>query len=720
VTGPDPIGVVYGDVRFRGDKAPKDVDRILDDASDQGDDEMADIGDKWGDTLDKRLKSSTKDTGRGVARGITAGIDREGIRVTRESIDFDDGIGHRLVERATNSIEGALRDEQNSTAFRRIGSLFSDAIGAGFNVSGRSPLIAILVPLLGFIGELVVGAIQVVNGLVAVLTVIPNAIGAIILQVGVLFLAFKGLGTAIKNAFAATNAEELRKALEGLTPAAQDFVKTLLPLRALVNELSTIAQENFFDRMGRSLQRVVDALAPILRAGIGDIASGLGDVARGILNILANPAFQRFLSELIPATVDWLRSFNSAFQDFLLGLANFGSAVMPFFSWLGESLNQALAEFGTWLGNLSVDPEFIQWLEDMKTNLTDGAAALGAITRFVVEFVDALQDAGGNEALKDITAQFNELAKFLATDEGTKAMEGLLHVIQLLAYAFIFMVNDIILFLFLLEVTAEFVKVLFTQWLPSWLASFGHWWVDTFTGVLSFLGNFFTNTIPELFEGLRAWVNGWTGNFFNEVGAAFWGLVGNIGNAFTEIVHRLGEVAGNVRQWFSDRVQDARDFVESIRRNLGDAALQFLNVLYQAGRNVVSGLIEGIRSMFGPLANVVSQGMQIIRNFTPFSPAKEGPLSGSGDPLIAGQKIVERIATGMEMEMPALRGAASNVASSVLVGANAVQMNFYGQTPTQQQAAGIGAAAGSSLADVIAQRNTRLAIRSIGSAVTMA
>jgi hypothetical protein len=41
-------------------------------------------------------------------------------------------------------------------------------------------------------------------------------------------------------------------------------------------------------------------------------------------------------------------------------------------------------------------------------------------------------------------------------------------------------------------------------------------------------------------------------------------------------------------------------------------------------------------------------------------------------------------------------------------------MNFYGPTPTNAQATGIGAAAGNSLANTLAQRNTRLAVRSIG------
>lgn len=725
MTGPiggaiDPVGVVYADVRFTGDKAPKDVAHILDDAGTRGDAEMKDIGDKWGDTLDKRLKRSTKDTGRDVARGITAGIEREGFRITKEVIQFDKNgdIGRRWVTMAKDSIEKAVSDESRSGGFKKVGSLFSDAIGAGFNVSGKSPLIALLIPLVGFIAELVAGAIQIVNGLVAVLTVIPSAIGAVILQVGVLFLAFKGLGTAIQGAFAAKTAEDLQKALEGLTPAAQQFVKTLLPLRDLFNQLSDIAQENFFDRMAVSLQRVVDALSPILISGVGQVAGALGDVARGILNILANPVFTSFLTELIPATVDWLHSFNSAFQDFLIGVADLGRAVMPFFTWLGESLNQALSEFGVWLGNLSVDPEFIAWLERMKTNLADGAEALGSIVKFLKEFVNALDKAGGNEALKDITAQFNELAKFLATDEGTKAMEGLLHAIQILAYLFIFLVNDVIVFLFLFEVTAEFVKVFFTQWLPDWLAWVGQKFVEWVMFVYHLFADFFTNTIPEFFDLVGGYILNFFDGMFEAVGGFIISVVDAIGRFLGSIVTAILEGAASVAIWIKDRVNDLWNFFTSIPQMIADAVGNLEDTLFGQGQNLIKGLINGIISMSGPLGFIVGRLLQErVKNQLPSSPAKTGPLSGEGDPLLAGQEISKRLAAGIEMEAPTIGDATTNAVSNVNA---AVTMNFYGPTPTAGQAAGIGAAAGNSLANTLALRDTRLGVRSIGMAAATA
>lgn len=720
MTGPgglgDSVGVVYADVRFKGDKAPKDVSRILDDAGDEGNAEMEDIGDKWGDTLDKRLKSSTKDTGRDVARGISAGIDREGLKITKivEQLDPDGTVGKSWVTREIKSIEKAAGDAAASGAFNKVSSIFTDAIGAGFNVSGKSPLIALLIPLFGFIAELVVGAVQAANALVAVLLVIPNLIGAIVLQVGVLFLAFKGLGTAIQGAFAATNAWELNEAIKDLTPSAQKFVKSLLPLRDLFNKLQKSAQENFFARFEDAvdpISKVAKVLGNIAITGVGQIANALGGLAKSVLLFFADPVFARFLSQLIPATVRWIESFGPALNEFLLGLANLGTAVMPFFEWLGQALNGVLADFGRWLSSLSVDPEFLAWLDRMKVTLGLAGDAIMSIVGAVKELVDALDRAGANETLQDIAAQFKQIGDFLKSEDGTKAMEGLLHIIQILAWTLVFTVGIFLTWLLVIEVTAELIKNV----LGPALGDFFNW----LGGKILWLIDFFM-MIPEswlaVFQEIGATIKTYYTEWFAFLGNLVVGLVEFIGNIIGWLISQLFNLAGAVTTWFHDRWVDISDWFGSLGSRISDAVGSLWNTLWQAGANLIAGLIAGAKSQFGNLIATIREAAQLIRNFWPFSPAKEGPLSGSGDPMIAGQKIIQRIAAGIDMEAPALQDATTNAASNVTMGAGAVQMNFYGPTPTASQAGAIGGAAGNGLADALAQRNTRLAVRSIGAA----
>ena len=91
------------------------------------------------------------------------------------------------------------------------------------------------------------------------------------------------------------------------------------------------------------------------------------------------------------------------------------------------------------------------------------------------------------------------------------------------------------------------------------------------------------------------------------------------------------------------------------------------NLLVQAGRNVVQGLINGIRSMFGSLRNVASDIAGTIRSYLPFSPAKQGPLSGRGNPYYSGKAIVRLLALGVKQNMRYVEQASDAIASQFTV-----------------------------------------------------
>jgi hypothetical protein len=106
-------------------------------------------------------------------------------------------------------------------------------------------------------------------------------------------------------------------------------------------------------------------------------------------------------------------------------------------------------------------------------------------------------------------------------------------------------------------------------------------------------------------------------------------------------------------------------FVRGIPGKITGALGNLGRMLFDAGRNIIQGLIDGIASKVGALKDKVSGVVGGIRNMLPFSPAKEGPLSGSGSPDIAGAKIVQMIADGMLGEARRLAGATARTLSPV-------------------------------------------------------
>jgi hypothetical protein len=68
---------------------------------------------------------------------------------------------------------------------------------------------------------------------------------------------------------------------------------------------------------------------------------------------------------------------------------------------------------------------------------------------------------------------------------------------------------------------------------------------------------------------------------------------------------------------------------------------------------------------------------------------------------------------GIQSEIPALRETTANATSNIVFGRDAVQVNFRGALPTESQARTVGAAVGNGAANIIAARNTRLAVRTL-------
>ena len=64
---------------------------------------------------------------------------------------------------------------------------------------------------------------------------------------------------------------------------------------------------------------------------------------------------------------------------------------------------------------------------------------------------------------------------------------------------------------------------------------------------------------------------------------------------------------------------------------------------------MIDGFKDGIVNAFNNAVNAVKNGLSRIRNFFPFSPAKEGPFSGKGYTIYSGQALTEDFAKGMSM-----------------------------------------------------------------------
>jgi phage-related protein len=110
-------------------------------------------------------------------------------------------------------------------------------------------------------------------------------------------------------------------------------------------------------------------------------------------------------------------------------------------------------------------------------------------------------------------------------------------------------------------------------------------------------------------------------------------------------------------------ITSALTYFRGLPGQIGAAIGNMGSLLYNAGRNVVQGLINGIQDMLGQLRSIAGEMAGTIRNFLPFSPAKTGPLSGRGNPLYSGRAIASLLAEGVESRIPLVAASAAELAA---------------------------------------------------------
>jgi phage-related protein len=147
------------------------------------------------------------------------------------------------------------------------------------------------------------------------------------------------------------------------------------------------------------------------------------------------------------------------------------------------------------------------------------------------------------------------------------------------------------------------------------------------------------STISNIFNGIRAIVDK-VRNFFNQLRAAANGGTGSL-IAFIKTIP--GKILGALG-------------------NLG-------GLLFNKGKELVRGFINGIGDMIGAAKRKASELISAVTDFLPGSPAKTGPLSGKGYVLLRARRFVTDFAKGIgdvsHLPVTAMAGVVNPVAASI-------------------------------------------------------
>ncbi|ALJ22040.1 phage tail protein [Microbacterium sp. No. 7] len=460
------------------------------------------------------------------------------------------------------------------------------------------------------------------------------------------FIASSGrfLGGLLEASANALNSPVVAQGLNdfsrGLTNALERIKPSLQPIADTFG--------NFLSLLGRLVETALPAAAEVL----ADLMPAIDIVIDGVEDILGDmsDALSEVSDILAPAIEDFARAVTPALRDAFQNLADALVAVTPF---LGDLISAvgALVNFTAGSGNISQDfmtgkiPLYYEGMRDYFEELSEkgNLAAtmlvdIGEQARLSGEVVQIFF----GETFKNIRKFFEELpdnirgffvdAATWLVNEGPKIMEGLGN-----------------------GITTAFLTI--QDWflerpgvIANYFADAAIWLIDGGQRVIDGMKN---GIITKFIE-----ITTWFINLPNEIRNYFVTAVSWLVNEGPKIIEGLktGIVTKfvEVTTWFTNLPGQIQGFFSGA----GDW-------LVSSGKAIIRGFIDGIDSMIGEVGAAVVRVVQRALGAFPNSPAKWGPLSGSGWRRLrmSGQAVGDQWSAGIEDSRRAVQAAMTKLVS---------------------------------------------------------
>ena len=207
------------------------------------------------------------------------------------------------------------------------------------------------------------------------------------------------------------------------------------------------------------------------------------------------------------------------------------------------------------------------------------------------------------------------------------------------------------------------------------MLAIGNWIVETRDGIFKW-GNSILETVTNTWNNVWAYIQ-YIVNMIKQYFAGAWNwLVGAgrdmVSGFISGITGMIGGVLSGARQIWND--------ITGFFSGAG-------GWLYNSGKSLIDGFIGGIKSMLGGAKKAAEDVVKAVRDFFPFSPAKEGPFSGKGWTLYSGMSIMDGLAEGIkknsglpQLALDAAMGGVSMAAdiSGIEARTNTSSTNIYG------------------------------------------
>lgn len=520
------------------------------------------------------------------------------------------------------------------------------------------------------------------------------------------------------------SAGEGREALVSVLKALREAGQVLAPvLESLAKGIGRVAEPaaNIAKALGPGVTALIDGLG----AALEKLGPGLEAVAKGLSDAFADPELSSSLIDLGQALTDVLIASTPLIPP-LGKLATLVANVLsrnlttaaPVISRVAEALGFLLdkaIDLADWVNRLA--NQFSRWLywEQIGGLLRDVGQTVVDVARWFSDLGEAISSL----ELSDITSALSQAASAVGrwfSDLGSSASSGLSSFVdgvvawfqalpgrilaalqalpqtlwQLLSDALLFaatavgtgigyIVGALLAFPLIAYEVGRSLGALLWQAITdawTWATTAITTGIDTaiawFTGLPARIGAAVASLGSLLAEWARsAWQWATTTAISTAESILAWAvdLPGRIVAAVGSLASSLGTWATNA--WNSARTstvssaESILSWVTSLPGRIVSAIGNLGSLLMESGKALIRGFIDGITSMLGRVQETASGIVQSVKDFFPFSPAKRGPLSGSGYTDRSGMALARDFAAGITRGVPLVVSAARELTDAV-------------------------------------------------------
>lgn len=479
-----------------------------------------------------------------------------------------------------------------------VGSVFSSLFGVV-----QAVLIASLIPAIITLG----GALFDLAGAAGLL--LP-AFASLVAVGGTLMLAFQGIGDAV-SALASGDLEKIDEAMKSLSPSAQRFARELFALKDPLDSLKKTVQEAFFSQFTGDLTRLADVTIPVLKTGLGDVATALGKFGAEIIELLGEQDILDVMKDVFATTSRIIEKMTPIVSKLLGTLFGLTEAGLPHLEKLADYIGEGATKLTEFLGESLKSGSFNTFIEDAAKTFKDLVALTKSLGKL---FGTIFGDAGdeGRSVIQTFTEIVDKLNAFYQSAEGQDQLQAIFDFVVLLANVF-----------------SKLTSVLTTvnRWVQQVATAIGTF-ITKIIEAVDAVGRFFS----KLWQGVTD-VGASVGNFFTRVGNFFSTIGQSIGDAWNSVT----EFGGRILTFFQELPDKIIVFVQSLPERISTiftamfdrvtyaigygigAVIMYFTTLPERTYNAIVGVISFVTSVFTQVWNTATTWTtNVINNVVSF------------------------------------------------------------------------------------------------------